>query len=361
MARRGLVGVALCAGLSLTACGQADERAPRAGAALAPADDQMLDARPGVIDSPSCVGTEVDAEALPVDLFAALDGSSSMNDATASGVSKWYATKAAFQDFLAHAPSGMGFGLSLFPLPGDAAPSCNTARYRDAALPIQNVTEMAAGALAKLDSVKPWGQTPTAPALMAALDMATAHGLAHPDRSVVVVLATDGLPTTCAPTDAAALAALAKEALDGPAHVRTLVVASSSLAAADTSGFERIAAAGGTLRPVMIDPRGDFAGQLATALTETATQKVACDLALPEPPAGKHLDYDAVNVVLDGAERSTLSRVSEASECSKAGGWYYDVDPKLGAPSRLNVCKASCERTSAAKLRVELGCQTRVR
>lgn len=344
--------------LSVTAgCSQGAERAPLAGSAADPRPADTLNVGPSG-DAEACVGTQVDAQALPVDLFAVLDGSSSMNDATSSGVSKWYATKAAFHDFLQRAPSGLGFGLSLFPVPGDDAASCSVARYHDAALPIQDVTEMAGSAIARLEAVAPQGQTPTAPALTAALELATAHGLAHPERSVVVVLATDGLPTTCAPTDVAALAALAKEALDGPAHVRTLVVASTSLAAADTSGFQRIAAAGGTLRPVMIDPRGDFSKQLGDALDATAAREVACDLALPEPPAGKRLDYDAVNVVLEGEERTTLPRVEGASACSATGGWYYDVDPRHGAPSRLNVCKSSCARTDAAQLSIELGCRT---
>lgn len=196
------------------------------------------------------MGARIEARPLPVDLVAVLDGSSSMNDATASGVSKWYATKAAFQDFLARAPLEMGFGLSVFPVPGDDAPSCSSARYRDAALPIRDVAEMPRAALAELDSVTPWGQTPTAPALTAALDLAAAHGLSHPDRSVVVVLATDGLPPPVRPPTPA-LWPLAKEALTGPAHVRTLVVASTSREGGDVRGFQRIAAAGGTHRPVM--------------------------------------------------------------------------------------------------------------
>lgn len=350
--------------LSTAACGQGADHAPPSGAWEAQEPAEVLNVAPGA-QADACVGTQVSAEPLPVDLLAVLDGSSSMNDATASGVSKWYATKAAFQDFLGRAPRGMGFGLSLFPVPGDDTPSCSFARYRDAALPIQEVTAMASGAIAKLDGVKPQGQTPTAPAFAAALDLAAAHGMAHPERSVVVVLATDGLPTACAPTDAAALAQLAKQALDGPAHVRTLVVASTSLAAADTSGFQRIASAGGTLRPVMIDPRGDFSRQLGEALDATAAREVACDLALPEPPAGKRLDYDAVNVVLLGeagaGERTTLPRVEGASACGSSGGWYYDVDPALGAPSRLNVCKSSCARTQAVELAVDLGCRTVVR
>lgn len=312
---------------------------------------------PGAPDASACVGVEIEAEALPVDLFAVIDRSGSMDDLTLSGVSKWAATKAAFRDFLGHAPAGMGFGLSLFPVPGDDFASCKTEHYRFASLPIADASRMTSGALSTLDAVKPQGQTPTAPALTAALDMATSYGVEHPDRSVVVVLATDGLPTTCAPTDTAALAALAREALDGPAHVRTLVVASGE--DAHSPGFARVAQAGGTLRPLVIEDQGDFAQQMKDALGDAAAHRVACDLALPEPPDGRRLDYDAVNVVLDGDQRVTLPRVDNASRCAGTAGWYYDVDPASGAPSRLNVCKAACDRVdSAAKLRVEVGCET---
>jgi hypothetical protein len=258
----------------------------------------------------------------------------------------------------------MGFGMSLFPVPGSTTTSCAAAYYRDEALPISDVRQMADGAMARLDATPPQGQTPTGPALTAALDLAKAYALAHVDRSVVVVLATDGLPTTCTPTDTRALALLAKDALDGPAHVRTLVVAARSLDGTDLSSFDGIARAGGTERPLVIDPRADFAGQLTSALTTAAAREVACDLAIPEPPVGAHLDYDAVNVVLDGGEgRVILPRVSGPGSCTASGGWYYDIDPAAGAPQRLNMCKSSCERAddTARGLRVELGCKSLVR
>jgi len=364
---RGLVpyrGLSALLLLALSACSGAVEHP---GPATTPVgSDEPSDALElgAPDDVAACVGIEAMAQQLPVDLFAVLDVSSSMGEATSTGVSKWYATKAAFQDFLAAAQPGMGFGLSLFPSPGAGTASCSSQHYRDAALPIADVSLMSQGALARLDTVVPQGQTPTAPAFTAALELATTYAVSHLERSVVVVLATDGLPTTCAPTDTAALAQLAKEAFEGPGHVRTVVVASESLTGGDRSGFERIAKAGGTGHALSIDPHADFAAQLGSALRATADHRVACDLALPEPPAGERLDYDAVNVLIDGSKgRTTFPRVANSSGCTATGGWYYDVEPTTGAPSRLNMCKASCERlsTATAKLRVELGCKTVVR
>jgi hypothetical protein len=293
-------------------------------------------------------------------MFAVVDSSGSMQDATVTGVSKWYATKQAFKDFLSSAPQGMRFGLSLFPLlDQDSNLTCDAVPYEQAALPIDDVSHMMGGAMDALDAVKPTGQTPTAPALTAALDTATAYALEHPERSVVVVLATDGLPTACAPTDAASLAAVARDALRGPGHVRTLVVVSQSLDGEDLSDFESVAEAGGTGHILNIDPSAEFAPQLSKALGAAATRRVACDLALPEPPLGQHLDYDAVNVVAGERSRVTLPRVSGPAACAVGGGWYYDVDPETGAPSRLNICQSSCEH--ASKLTVELGCRTVVR
>lgn len=309
------------------------------------------------------MGIVAPTERLPVDLFAVIDGSSSMAEATVTGVSKWYATKSAFQDFLQRAPAGMGLGLSLFP--PAAGVSCSTDRYQREALPISPASEMIAGVLARLDAVKPGGQTPTAPALTNALELAGEHAEQHPERSVVVVLASDGMPTACAPTDAAALATLAKRALRGPGHVRTLVVALNSLTGADLSGFHAIAAAGGTRRALVIDPHANFSEQLSRALGAAAAERVACDLAVPAPPQNQRLDYDSVNVVLDGEEaRVTFPRVEGPDDCTASGGWYYDLDPEQGAPLRINMCKATCDRLSSrddTALTVELGCKTQVR
>lgn len=347
--------------LTLAGCGHAPDHP-------APVGSDEPAAAPELLLSPSgpaevCVGVEAPTERLPVDLFAVIDGSSSMAEATATGVSKWYATKSAFRDFLEVAPAGMGLGLSLFPL--SSGTSCAPERYHEESLPISSASEMVGGVLARLEAVTPGGQTPTAPALAAALELAAKHAKKHPDRSVVVLLASDGMPTACNPLDAAALANLAKLALSGPGHVRTLVVALSSLAGTDLSGFAAIAAAGGTQRPLVIEPHANFSAELSRALGDAATERVACDLAVPAPPENQRLDYDSVNVVLDGEEaRVTFPRVDGPSDCTVSGGWYFDIDPAQGPPTRINMCKATCDRLSSrtsTTLTVELGCKTQVR
>src|SRR6478735_7505428 len=97
--------------LGVTACGSASDHAPPPSSEPA-AEQPFIEPQ----EASACVGTEAPSQALPVDMFAVVDSSGSMQDATVTGVSKWYATKQAFKDFLASAPRGMRFGLSLFPL-----------------------------------------------------------------------------------------------------------------------------------------------------------------------------------------------------------------------------------------------------
>jgi hypothetical protein len=54
-----------------------------------------------------------------------------------------------------------------------------------------------------------------------------------------------------------------------------------------------------------------------------------------------------------------------ASACDAGGGWYYDVDPAAGTPTKITLCPASCDAVKAAgsgsKVDVLLGCQTIVK
>ena len=72
-----------------------------------------------------------------------------------------------------------------------------------------------------------------------------------------------------------------------------------------------------------------------------------------------------INVRLGGsAGTRDLLYVASADRCDPAGGgWYYDVSPAAGTPTRILTCEATCkaiqqDRNPSVELRV--GCQTRV-
>ena len=60
----------------------------------------------------------------------------------------------------------------------------------------------------------------------------------------------------------------------------------------------------------------------------------------------------------------TVLYVERADRCDPArGGWYYDVDPAAGTPTRVIACQATCQRFKAdpnATVDIRYGCRTRV-
>jgi hypothetical protein len=57
----------------------------------------------------------------------------------------------------------------------------------------------------------------------------------------------------------------------------------------------------------------------------------------------------------------TIPYVGEMASCDPvAGGWYYDVDPAAGVPSKIIVCPATCDEFGhdGGEVTIVVGCDT---
>jgi hypothetical protein len=253
---------------------------------------------------------------------------------------------------------------------------CRPAIYATPAAPIAELPGARDGVLAAISVAEPEGATPSGPALAGAIEQASAWAAAHPDRRVVAVLATDGLPTlrasgnSCTPiTEQSQVDAVAELAADGRAatpSISTFVI--GVMGPNDIGGPETLSAiaqAGGTADAFIVDTQGDVAAQFRDALNQIRGTRLACELAVPETHAGKRVDFDEVNVTFDnGGGPVTLVRFDESSGCDPVtGGWYYDKLPSEGDPERIVVCPTTCAQFGQAdtgSVQIKLGCATLV-
>src|SRR5262249_12668777 len=121
------------------------------------------------------------------------------------------------------------------------------------------------------------GLTPTGPALQGAVDQAAVYAAAHPEQTVVAVLATDGLPTECEPVEIRAVSSIANVARR-ETSVRTFVI--GVFLPGDTESREnlqRIALSGGSNDAFIIDTDGDVGEQFLRALREVRNATLACE------------------------------------------------------------------------------------
>jgi hypothetical protein len=245
---------------------------------------------------------------------------------------------------------------------------CRPATYQTPAAAIAQLPDARAALLAAIESAMPDpdGATPTGPALKGAIDQARAWAAAHADHQVVAVLATDGLPTECTPVEIGDVAALASAGSLANPSIATFVIGVVGPEDVDApDNLNAIAMAGGTEQALIVDTQGDVAAQFRGALNQIRASRLSCDLLVPEAEAGKAVDYDFVNVVLDdGGGPATLDYVTDASGCSAtAGGWYFDKDPDSGAvPEHILVCPATCEKfgqLDSGSVQIKLGCARR--
>lgn len=294
--------------------------------------------------STTCVASAVTSKLTPVRLAFIFDKSGSMGQ---NG--KWQAVTSALKDFFADANDiGVSASLQYFPLDAD---ECSDQTYGKPEVAMRALPDGAAFA-ASMQSHDPNGGTPTLPALRGAIASAVVENAQHPAEKTFVVLVTDGEPNDCDSTVDNVSAAAATGVTQG---VSTYVIGvGDSLA-----NLDRIADGGGTKKAILV-PTGNPAqakDEFAKALQAVRGQAM-CELAIPDPGAGKTLDYATINVDFTpqgGAE----VLLTYDKDCTSGSGWHYD-DPSK--PSKIRLCPSACagiQKASGGKVEVEVGCATR--
>jgi hypothetical protein len=228
----------------------------------------------------------------------------------------------------------------------------------------------AAGALnAAIASVMPAGATPTAPALQGAIDHAKTWAMANPTHTVIVLLATDGLPTECMPQTIPGIAQIAASGVSGSPSIKTFAIgvfSQADITGGAQANLNQIAAAGGSTSAFIVDASmGNVEQMFLAALNAIRGTKLACEYQVPPAGDAGMQDFGQVNVQYTPSGASmptTIGYTGNLAGCDPVnGGWYYDVDPAQGTPTKIIMCPATCTKFGAdtgGQVDIQVGCAT---
>jgi hypothetical protein len=237
----------------------------------------------------------------------------------------------------------------------------------------------------------PLGDTPSRSALRGAIKHARDWADAHVGHTVLVLFATDGLPTECsggrqvsgesqlALDDTVAIATegftpAASTSGAPPASIETFVIGvfAAADAAAAQPNLDRIAKAGGSDHARVLSSGGDVKAEFLMELANLRAARLGCEYQIPAPKTGSTLEYSQVNVFLTqpgaagGADTSTEFYYVAPNGCTGAADeWHYDVAPSATVkPTKIVACPATCDAlkmTQNAQVSIQLGCMQKVR
>jgi hypothetical protein len=340
-----------------------------------------------------CAGINKTAEKVPLDMYIMLDQSGSMSDPPSmGGGTKWDAVEGAINAFVNQPEAaGIGVGIQYFPLstgancnvlqctsdaqcgPGcgpcdmpipnfgvctgfGGADSCNVMDYATPDVEIGLLPGNANAIISSMANHGPTGGTPTSAALEGAISHAQVWAGNNPGHAVIVVLATDGDPTSCN-SDLAYINNVAAMGAAGTPPILTFVIGVGGSVGA-LNGF---AAAGGTGSAFMIDQDPNVQQAFLDALNEIQGIALPCSFLIPEPDMGE-INYDQVNVQYTpggGGTPTTIPKVASEADCPPSGNaWYYDDN---AAPTQIVLCPSTCEAISQdpdGQIEIVLGCDT---
>jgi len=241
--------------------------------------------------------------------------------------------------------------------------SCNVSDYQKPSVPIAPLPGNEAKLVTVINGRTTSGGTPTGVALRGAYEHLRAHLQANPGRRGAVVLTTDGLPSGCMPSDPPSIAGDIRMAQMGTPSIDTYVIGvfARTEAMQARPALEMFAAAGGTGMPFLLDTTADLGQRLNEALAKIRGEALPCEFTIPKGSGA--IDFGKVNVTLQSnGQEQTVPYVEGRDRCDATrGGWYYDVPPAAGTPTRILACPATCEKFKAErdpKVSLVFGCQT---
>jgi hypothetical protein len=196
------------------------------------------------------------------------------------------------------------------------------------------------------------GGTPTLPAVSGTVTGAIDFSRANPSHKVVIVLATDGFPTTCDPDlnigldegvgNVAAAAALGHAEADIELFVIGVFGSEEALFA--QAALDRIAVGGGTDTAFVVNTAGGVTDEFLEALNQVRLDATACDFALSEPVP---ITGDPVWARITREDGEVwIPEVSGPEECGEGG--FYFPDTTGGEASRIALCPESCALLGAS-------------
>jgi len=296
----------------------------------------------GPSDSEICEAVSADAEDIPLDMLILLDRSGSMMG------TMWSSTVSALTQFFTDPDSAeISAALTYFPVPsGD---TCDEANYNPPHVPLVLLGTDAQTLVSSMNSNNASGGTPTYAAMHGSLQWATAHKDQNPEHAVIIVLASDGDPTSC-DTSIPNIAALAASAYNYNG-VQTYAIA---IQGATVSNLNQIAQAGGGQA---FDVTSDIT-LFKAKMDEIREQALGCEYLIPEVE-GQEFEPTKVNVTYTpggGGQPETIPQADNLGDCGNSPGWYFD-DPL--EPTKIFLCPASCtiiQNDPDAQVEFAFGC-----
>lgn len=307
-----------------------------------------------------CTPTAAGANQVPLYLVIVLDESDSMgaNNPSDDKTTKYDAAAVALNTFLSD-PSSKDLSASLVFFCGGGKVKCDPATYAAPAVemqPLPATTDAFSTAIADR-------QTCTGTPTSAALEGAHLYAISVVDwlatekkpGNVAVVLATDGVPTSCVSDPQGATVQVATDYYVGHAHVPTYLIGFTKTNAG-IAKMNAIAKAGGTEECILADLENPetASASFVAALELVRGKATPCDFALPAPPEGAAIDVAKTNVSLTGMPTA----LSYSTDCATGEGWQYD---SVSDPQKVVLCSNTCATVKAdntIKVTVSFGCDT---